>query len=274
MRYGFVIPGGDVLELMDLAAEIESAGWDGVFIADGVYGTDPWVSLAGIATRTDRIRIGTLLTPPSRRRPWKLAGEVATLDRLSGGRVILPVGLGATDTGFDKVGEVTDRRVRARLLDESLELLTRFWSGERFRFDGEHYHVRWDSDWHYTPVQRPRVPIWVVGAWPRHASMVRALRYDGIIPAKLDEPGTFSALTPQDIRDIVAYVGERRMGGTGFDIILEGVTPSERPGSWGEIVGPLAEAGATWWIESMWDVPGGMDAVAARIRQGPPRIES
>ncbi len=104
--------------------------------------------------------------------------------------------------------------------------------------------------------------------------MARALRYDGVIPTKLDVPGTFSALTPQDIRELVAYVGERRVGDTGFDIIVEGVTPSERPGSWEEIVGPLAEAGATWWIESMWDVPGGMDAVVERIRQGPPRIHS
>ncbi|MDP9380206.1 MAG: LLM class flavin-dependent oxidoreductase [Chloroflexota bacterium] len=139
MRYGFVIPGGDVKTLVEVAQEIEEAGWNGVFVADGVYGTDPWVSLAAIAVCTQRVRIGTLLTPPSRRRPWKLASEAATLDRLSNGRVILPVGLGATDTGFDKVGEETDRRVRAKLLDESLEIMTGFWSGRKFSFEGEHY---------------------------------------------------------------------------------------------------------------------------------------
>ena len=272
MQYGFVIPGGDVNELAELSVGIEAAGWDGVFIADGVYGTDPWVALAAIATRTNRLRIGTLLTPPSRRRPWKLASEVATLDRLSGGRALLPVGLGATDTGFDKVGEVVDRRTRAELLDESLELLTRFWSGEKFQFSGKHFSVNWDSDWLYTPVQRPRVPIWVVGVWPRRASMGRALRYDGVIPTKLDVANSFSTFTAAEIRDLVRYVKDNRSESSPFDIIIEGVTPFEQPDEWVHTVGPLAEAGATWWIESMWDVPGGMDAVRRRIHQGPPRV--
>ncbi|MDQ3327895.1 MAG: LLM class flavin-dependent oxidoreductase [Chloroflexota bacterium] len=272
MQYGFVIPGGDVLELMDLAAEIEAAGWDGVFIADAVYSTDPWVALAAMATRTERVKIGPLLTPPSRRRPWKLASEVATLDRLSSGRAVLPVGLGAPDTGFDKVGEAVDRKTRAALLDETLELLLHFWSGEKFRFDGEHYTVHWDSDWLYTPVQQPRVPIWVVGAWPRRASMARALKYDGVIPVKLDIAGTFSPFTSDDIREVVQYAKEHRTETSPFDIIMEGVTPVERPDNWNQIIEPLAEAGATWWIESMWDVPGGMDAVRQRIRQGPPRV--
>src|SRR5215210_1665136 len=155
MQYGFVIPGGDVPEIVDVAQEIEDAGWDGVFVADGVYGTDPWVSLGAMAARTERVRLGTLLTPVARRRPWKLASETATLDRLSNGRAILSVGLGAIDTGFDSVGEATDRKVRGELLDEGLELLARFWSGQPFSYHGKHYNVEWGTDWSYKPVQSP-----------------------------------------------------------------------------------------------------------------------
>ena len=272
MRYGFVIPGGDVGTLVEVAQEIEVAGWDGVFIADGVYGTDPWVSLAAIAARTERVRIGPLLTPPSRRRPWKLASETATLDRLSNGRVILTVGLGAVDTGFDKVGEQTDRAVRAELMDESLEIITRFWSGQPFQYEGKHYHINWGPDWMYTPVQTPRIPIWVVGAWPRTRSLQRALRYDGLLAARIGEADNFPPpVTPADVREIKHFVDTHRAAQTPFDIIVEGVSPIGSTEEAAAAVRPFAEAGATWWIESMWDTPGGLAAVRKRIHQGVPR---
>jgi alkanesulfonate monooxygenase SsuD/methylene tetrahydromethanopterin reductase-like flavin-dependent oxidoreductase (luciferase family) len=271
VRYGFVIPGGDVLSHIEMAQQIEAAGWDGVFLAEGIYGTDPWVSLAAIAVRTEQVRIGTLLTPPSRRRPWKLASEAATLDRLSGGRVILSVGLGAIDTGFAMVGEVTDRKVRAELLDESLEIITRLWSGQPFSFQGQHYHVNWDATWSYTPVQSPRIPIWVVGAWPRAQSMRRALRWDGLLPTKPEGHGAFAPVTPDDVRAMRAFVADQRPNAEAFDIVIEGVAPADDPEQAAATVRPFAEAGATWWIESMWDVPGGLDAVRMRIEQGPPR---
>lgn len=273
MRYGFVIPGGDVDVLVEVAQEIEAAGWDGVFIADGVYGADPWVSMAAMAVKTERVLIGPLLTPPSRRRPWTLASQVATLDRLTGGRAVLPVGLGANDTGFDKVGEATDRKVKAQLLDESLEIMVRFWSGERFRYAGEHYRVDWDSDWLYTPVQRPRVPIWVVGAWPRERSMRRALRWDGVVPQKMGAGPFPDPLTPDDVRAVAAYVREHRESDAPFEIVVEGVSANGDRERAAAEVGPFTEAGATWWIESMWDVPGGMETVRARVAQGPPRVE-
>ncbi len=272
MKFGFVIPGGDVETLLEVAQEIEVFGWDGVFVADGIYGTDPWIALAAIAVRTSRVRIGTLLTPVSRRRPWKLASETATLDRLSHGRVILPVGLGAIDTGFDKVGEQTDRKVRAQLLDESLEIVTHFWSGQPFHYQGTHYHVNWDVDWSYTPVQTPRIPIWVVGAWPRERSMLRALRYDGLLAVKMQSDGSFTTTTPSDIQAIKQFVDTKRSEKTPFDIIVEGVTPLNAPEQANSIVSSFAEVGATWWIESMWDAPGGLDAVRARIKQGPPHL--
>lgn len=277
MKYGFVIPGGDVLDHLEIAQEIEAAGWDGVFVADMVYGTDPWVSLAAIAARTERVRLGPLLTPVSRRRPWKLASETATLDRLSKGRVILAVGLGAPDTGFDKVGEATDRKVRAQLLDEGLDVITRFWSGKPYSYHGKHYNVKWGTDWSYTPVQSPRIPIWVVGAWPREASVRRAARYDGVLASKMSDKGAFSQPTPDDIRELKAFVDKQRSEagldtGTAFDIVVEGVTPGKDPEKAKSILQPLADAGVTWWIESMWMVPGGMKAVRKRIAQGPPQI--
>ena len=147
MRYGFIIPTGDPLTVAELAHEAEEAGWDGVFYWDAICvgemeTYDPWVVMAAMAMCTERMRLGAVLTPPARRRPWKLARETVTLDYLSGGRLVLPVGLGALDDGgFSKVGEPTDRRVRAQLLDEGLEILTGLWSGEPFSFEGEHYRI-------------------------------------------------------------------------------------------------------------------------------------
>jgi len=273
MQYGFVIPGGDVATQVTVAQEIEAAGWDGVFIADAVYGIDPWVVLSAMAVKTERVRLGTLLTPASRRRPWKLASETATLDHLSHGRMVLPVGLGAIDTGFGNVGEQTDRKVRAQLLDETLELVTRFWSGKPFKFAGAHYQVDWDLEhWLYAPVQTPGIPIWVVGAWSYQRSMQRALRYDGLLTAKIQADGSFPDITPADIQAIKQYVDEQRTQESPFDIIVEGVTPIGDGEKAASIVAAYAQAGATWWIESMWTAPGGMDAVRERIKQGPPRI--
>ena len=135
---------------------------------------------------TERIRIGTMLTPVSRRRPWKLASEAATLDHLSNGRVILPVGLGALNVGFEQFGEETERKVRAELLDEGLDIITGLWSQKAFHYEGKHYHVQ--TTWGTLSLQQPRIPIWVTGAWPPHMkSMRRALRYDGLLPNKMAE---------------------------------------------------------------------------------------
>jgi alkanesulfonate monooxygenase SsuD/methylene tetrahydromethanopterin reductase-like flavin-dependent oxidoreductase (luciferase family) len=142
MKYGFVLPFGSARDAANLAYAAEQAGWDGFFVWEPVWGIDAWVSLAAAAMRTERIRLGTMLSPISRMRPWKLASETVTLDHLSGGRVILSVGLGATDTGFEAFGEVTDRRTRAELLDEGLQVLTGLWAGQPFSFAGTHYRVK------------------------------------------------------------------------------------------------------------------------------------
>ncbi len=278
MRYGFIIPNGDVHTVAALAAEAESAGWDGVFYWDGIYigpekpVYDPWIVLAAMATRTERVRLGAILTPLSRRRPWKVARETVTLDHLSGGRLVLPVGLGAVET-FGAVGEATDRKVRAQLLDESLEILTGLWSAKPFSYQGQHYQIG-EMTFLPPPVQRPRIPIWVVGAWGSERSMARGLRCDGLLPYKgvfhLNANGAHGEITPDDIRAMRAYAAERRPAGAPYDIIMEGVTPAGDPASAAKMVRPFAEAGATWWIESPWTPPNGSDELRRRIREGPP----
>ena len=190
MKYGFVLPHGDARTAAEFAASAEASGWDGFFVWEPVWGTDAWVALTAAAMRTESIRLGTMLTPLSRMRPWKLASETATLDNLSNGRVLLSVGLGALDTGFAEFGEVTDRKTRAELVDEALEIITGLWRGQPYSFDGKHYHIKpTDFSPPPPPVQKPRIPIWMVGAWPRRRSMERALRYDGLLPAKLNRDG-------------------------------------------------------------------------------------
>ncbi len=276
MNYGFIITSGDPRTVADLAREAEAAGWDGVFYWDGIcigaFDTyDPWVVMAAMVTSTERVRIGAILTPPARRRPWKLARETMTLDHLSGGRLILPVGLGALDDGgFSKVGEPTDKKVRAGQLDESLEILTGLWSGEPFTYEGEHYRLQ-EMTFLPKPVQSPRPPIWVVGAWPSRKSMNRALRYDGLLAAKVSGTATGPGITPEDIRAMKTYVTENRPPDASFDIVMEGVTPGDDPERADSIVRPFTKAGITWWIESRWMPLNEPEDLRARIRQGPPR---
>jgi alkanesulfonate monooxygenase SsuD/methylene tetrahydromethanopterin reductase-like flavin-dependent oxidoreductase (luciferase family) len=275
MKYGFVIPGYDARTAADFAYDAEQAGWDGFFVSEPVWGIDAWVSLAAAAMRTERIRLGTDLTPLSRMRPWKLASETVTLDHLSGGRVTLAVGLGAIDTGFAEFGEQTDRKTRAELLDEGLDILNGLWGGQPFSYEGKHYKIKQTAFYPPPPpVQQPRIPIWAVGAWPRMKSMQRALRCDGILPCLIDEQGQWSDLTPDHIRAIAVYVAANRTLTSPFDIVMEGETPGDDRAEAAAIVGKWAEAGATWWIESRWgliDAADGLKGVRERILQGPPR---
>lgn len=275
MKYGIVLPCGDARVAADFAYDAEQAGWDGFFVYETAWGIDAWVSLTAAAMRTERIRLGTDLTPLSRMRPWKLASETATLDNLSNGRVILAVGLGAIDTGFAEFGEVTDRKIRAELLDEGLDILTGLWKGQPFSYDGKHYQIKPCSfQPPPPPVQQPRIPMWVVGAWPRPKSMRRVLRCDGILPDIIGDDGKRGDLTPEALRAIGDFVASNRSETTPFDIVMEGETPGDDHAQASAIVRRWADAGATWWIESRWQVPRdaeGLNVVRERIRQGPPK---
>ncbi len=277
MQYGFVLPSGDARTAADFAHDAEAAGWDGFFLAETVWGIDAWISLTAAAMRTERIRLGTDLTPLSRMRPWKLASETVTLDHLSKGRVTLAVGLGAIDTGFEAFGEQTDRKIRAELLDEGLDILTGLWHGQPFSYAGKHYTITPTAFYPPPPpLQQPRIPIWVVGAWPRMKSMSRVVRYDGILPAVMDDAGQWQATTPADIRAIAAFVATERTATTPFDIIMEGETPGDDPAAAAAIIRQWADAGVTWWLEAMWSQPAtpeGLEHVYRRMLQGPPRSE-
>jgi len=278
MRYAIVVNSGDPRQMAELAGEAESAGWDGVFYYDAIaigdmdmY--DPWVVLAAMAMRTERIRLGAMVFAPTRRRPWKFAREALTLDHLSKGRLILPVGLGATDDGaFGNVGEPTDLRTRAELLDETLAILHGLWSGLPFAFEGQHYRFG-PMTFRPRPVQQPRIPIWVVGVWPSARSMGRAAAWDGVVPQARDGHGAGVATTAEHVREILSFAGEQRAaaGRSGaWDVIVEGTTPADDAVAAAERVAPLAHAGATWWIESDWDAD--VDALRWRIAAGPPRV--
>lgn len=277
MKFGVIVTTGDPRAAADLAALAEEAGWDGVFTYDAIaigdqamY--DPWVLLAAMAMRTARVRLGALVFAPARRRPWKLARETTTLDILSGGRLVLPVGLGALDdAGFGNVGEPVDARTRARRLDETLAILDGLWTGEPFAFQGEHYRFG-PMTFRPTPVQRPRIPVWVVGAWPHERSMRRAVRWDGLIIQALGPDGS-PAAGPEVLPEIVDWVRRERpaeLRDHPFEIIVDGVTPAGDPAAAAAVARAHGEAGATWWIEADWANPS-PGALRRRILAGPPR---
>jgi alkanesulfonate monooxygenase SsuD/methylene tetrahydromethanopterin reductase-like flavin-dependent oxidoreductase (luciferase family) len=261
----------DVRVLADLAREAEEAGWDGFFIWDHIGSdwdapiADPWVALTAMALATRRMTLGPLVTPLPRRRPWKLAREAVTVDRLSEGRLVLGVGIGS-DFGreYSCYGESPDNKLHAAMLDESLDVLMGLWSGEEFSYSGEHYQVD-HARFLPKPAQQPRIPIWVAGVWPRKAPFRRAARWDGVCPIRVnDEP-----VTPEDIRDMLGYMREFREGDQPLEVVCAGYVGNLSPSEASEKLAAYAEAGVTWWQEGF--LPGDpAEAVRERIRQGPP----
>jgi alkanesulfonate monooxygenase SsuD/methylene tetrahydromethanopterin reductase-like flavin-dependent oxidoreductase (luciferase family) len=278
MRFGFVGTFGSAHQMVDLAVEAERAGWDGFFMWDGISvgevdTFDPWTLLGAVAVRTSTIRLGAMIFSLARRRPWKVAREALTVDHLSGGRLVIPVGLGATDDGgYSRVsGDDVDRRTRAERLDDTLAILEQAWTGEPFSYTGPQYQVR-DLVFRPRPVQQPRIPVWVVASWPVPRSMNRAIRWDGILPSRHGDP--LEPLTAHELREVVAWATEQRAaaGSTGpYDVVVEGVLP-EDPAEAAARVGELAAAGVTWWIESRWEgAQATPERLLERVRQGPPR---
>ena len=269
---------GDPRILAEMAHDAEQAGWDGFFIWDHllyainqtVPVTDPEVALTAIAMSTERIQFGPLVTPLARRRPWKIAREMVSLDILSKGRVILGVGLGEpADVEFSRFGEESDAKVRAGKLDESLAIVSGLWSGEPFSHAGIHYSVG-EVTFLPTPMQSPRIPIWVGGEWPNKAPFRRAARWDGIFPSKrgvaLDE-----MMTPKDLAEIVSFIQQERDTDDSFDIALGGYTPAHDRSQAAAIVAPYIDVGLTWWLEGLNSLRGTVEEARERIRQGPPK---
>ena len=219
--------------MAQLAARTEQRGWDGFFVWDHVAYrepvrllADPWITLAAVAAATERVTIGPLVTPIPRRRPHKLARETVTLDRLSGGRLVLGVGLGSPRTGeFDpeRFGEEGDPRVRARLIDDGLDRLASYWAGE--------FEPR--------PLQRPRIPVWVAATWPSRRPLRRAARWDGLFPVELEGPEALAELRVE--------VEALREDPAPFDLVVTNAAGTD-PAPW-------VEAGATWCLSGFDSQP-------------------
>jgi alkanesulfonate monooxygenase SsuD/methylene tetrahydromethanopterin reductase-like flavin-dependent oxidoreductase (luciferase family) len=278
MRFGIDTPHfgsfGDASLLAELAYETEQAGWDGFFIWDHMLMwettpvVDPWITLALVAARTSRIRIGAMVTPVARRHPWKLARETVTLDRISGGRLIFGAGLGTDLWGeMSAFGTPSDDRLRATILDEGLEILTGLWTGKPFAFSGHHFDLK-QVQFLPTPVQTPRIPIWIAGTWPTaKRPFRRAARFDGVIPIATD---LGASLAPTDLRAISAYIQRHRTSSRPFDVVYSGETPGVSRDQDREIAAAVAESGATWFLESA--IPSKpLEAFRTRLRKGPPQ---
>lgn len=266
MRFGVCLASlgtyADPRNAVRVARAAEGAGWDALFYWDhlafvwGPPAGDPWVTLAAVAASTERIRIGTAVTPLPRRRPHVLAAQLATLDVLSDGRVTFGAGLGGVPEEFGAFGEPTGERVRAEMLDEGLDVVRALLAGERVEHRGAHYTVD-GVTLRPSPVQRP-LPIWIGGRSPR--AQRRAARFDGWLADTSDEHGM--VMSPDDVRSGVARIAR----GGGFDVGVMGYTHG--PGD--ELAGAYREAGATWWLENVHDLRGPLDRMLARVAAGPP----
>jgi alkanesulfonate monooxygenase SsuD/methylene tetrahydromethanopterin reductase-like flavin-dependent oxidoreductase (luciferase family) len=281
MRFAIDIPNfgafADPNLTADVARDAEAAGWDGMWVWDhvlrdrGVPYADPWILLAVIAMATTRIRIGPMVTPLPRRRPWIVAREAVTLDRLSGGRFTLGVGLGNPPREFTATGEDADLKVRAAKLDEGLAIVVECWKARPFEYHGEHYQLN-DVEFLPGPLQQPRIPVWLAATWPNHAPFRRAAQWDGVWPIRRNADGTSPMLSLDDVRAIRDLVGELRAGGAPFDILVHGITPADDPARAADTTRAYAEAGATWWTERINPERGSLDQLRHRVRQGPPRF--
>jgi hypothetical protein len=272
MRFGVYVPTAgeyDIPTLSQLAREVEELGWDGMFVWDNILATfdgtgvlaDTTVALTAIALATVRIHFGPLVTPLPRRRPWKVAKEMATLDVLSGGRLILGVGYGGM-WDFAPLGELPPGPDRATMLDESLDLMTAFWSGTDVYHAGEHFTVD-GARMVPRPVQRPRIPVWTAGYWPGTAPFQRAARWDGVAP--LRQGHLFQGLNPTELGECLAYVRSHRRTDEPFDVVSFQVDSTHRA-----LVHEYQDAGATWWLESTNPAHESLAEFRARLRAGPP----
>lgn len=280
----------DPAETVEYAVAAEEAGWDGVFHIDHLIDftvddpadhhalNDPWITWAGVASRTERITLGSYVTPIPRRQPWQLARNLATLDRLSDGRVLLGAGLGAP-WDFEAFGEEYDQGFLADRYDEALEVITGLWTGEPFSFDGDHFTVD-EAVLRPTPVQDPRIPIVIGGWWPFKNPFKRGARWDGIIP---QWPSKFVDATWVDgmgdhmqrvipdepaheteVREMVDYYRDQ------CDDPGEVILPVDVPHAPSGFAELCADLGATWLLHRPVQADAEFDENVERIRAGPP----
>ncbi|MHA1202877.1 MAG: LLM class flavin-dependent oxidoreductase [Candidatus Heimdallarchaeaceae archaeon] len=252
-------------DYVKLAKSAEECGWEGFFLWDHVFlpwapeqdVLDPWVILSAIATQTNKLTLGTTVTPLARRRPMVIAREAITLDRLSNGKFILGVGLGGTEE-LKAIGDEENPKIRGEMLDESLEILKGLWSGKPFTFDGQHYKIK-------EPVQfKPagNIKIWVGGNWPNKKPFRRAAKYDGIFPLKA------GGVDPQDYKEILSYIGKYRESMESFDLVKSILTIKDKEHD--AYIHEFIDMGLDWLLEAFWPERCSLKEIQERIEQGPP----
>ena len=272
MKFGIYIANHGITsnpqDYIKLARRGEECGWDGFFLWDHVFlpwaadddVLDPWIILSAIATQTNRITIGTTVTPLARRRPMTIAREAITIDRLSSGRFVLGVGLGGT-AELRALGEEEDPKIRGDMLDESLEILRGLWSGKPFTFDGKHFKIR-------EPVKfKPEgnIKIWVGGEWPNKKPFRRAAKYDGVFPLKA---GSDPSLYPQDYQEILSYIRKYRKSLDSFDVVKSIVTVGDKDED--AFIHHFMDIGANWLLEAFWSERCSLKEIQKIIDRGPP----
>jgi alkanesulfonate monooxygenase SsuD/methylene tetrahydromethanopterin reductase-like flavin-dependent oxidoreductase (luciferase family) len=285
IKYGLNVPNfgsySDTSLLMNLAMEAEKAHWDGIFLWDhmylstklekdnqlGVPFVDPLVGLTAIAIKTKKINMGTYVTPLPRRRPWKLAREIVSLDRLSKGRVILGIGLGAPEFEFEAFGEEKSIRIRANKCDEGLDILKGLFSGAKFDYSGKHYDIK-------EVVFKPKpfndtIPIWIAGRWPNKKGFQRASNYNGVCPISANS----EKISPYDVKEIIQYIRKFRNNLNNFDIVISGKTPKNFEKS-KLLFTQFIDAGITWWLEDINDWRGSPKEMREYISRGPPKYNN
>jgi alkanesulfonate monooxygenase SsuD/methylene tetrahydromethanopterin reductase-like flavin-dependent oxidoreductase (luciferase family) len=274
MRYGIVMANlGDYADprvAVRLARAAEAAGWEALFVWDHLGfvwrapSCDPWVVLSAVAVSTTRLKLGTAITPLARRRAQVVANTAASLDLLSGGRMVFGAGVGGVAKEFTAFGESNEARQRAAMLDEGLVILNRLWSGETVTHNGPHYAVEGVS-LAPLPLQRPRIPIWIGG--DSAPALRRAARWDGwLAPATSPDGTPTMAKTPERIAEMVAEIRRHRTTDAHFEVAVDGY--SER----GDPTLPRAYevAGATWWLESIHGMRAPLEEMLVRVEAGPP----
>jgi len=293
MRYAVYAPiindFADPKRLVDLAVAAEAARYDGFFIWDhlaiDVEGrlevADATVTLGAIAQATERIKIGALITPLARRRPWKVAKEIVALDHLSGGRILFGAGLGEpAEVEFGNFGEDPSAGARARKLDEGLAILDPLMRGETVTHTGDTYRLRGVK---LAPrsIQLPRIPIWIAAALPATRGLQRAAQWDGCFPVKV--PAAIVAgmvanaawpewwLSPAELAEAVAYLERARGGLTDFAIAATGSTLADDSGQAIAKIAAYAAVGANWWLEWIDETPGSYADALTLVERGPPR---
>jgi alkanesulfonate monooxygenase SsuD/methylene tetrahydromethanopterin reductase-like flavin-dependent oxidoreductase (luciferase family) len=261
---------GDPGLLVELGSMAEQSGWDAVFIWDHVAYREPGWPVADPQVAVAALAASTMVALP-RRRPWKVARELASLDVLSGGRATFGAGLGSQALQeYEAFGEQGDAKVRAERLDEALEVVVGLWSGAPFTYRGKYYTVT-NGQFLPRPVQQPRIPVWIAGRWPARRPFARAARWDGVFPTHVDV-GHAQTMSPVQLEDIVTYtLSHRNPSADPFDVIIEGHTHAADSSSEARRMADYEDVGLTWWVEKLGWFRGSVDDMRQRIQAGPPR---